>query len=124
MSKNYIGFEGRITRDAELKETPNGKLVCNFSLARTVPQTVEKGGDNEKTIFVDVECWGKLAERLAHSLTKGRYVSVKGSISQNRWTNSEDQKRSKLYILAEGIHFGLDSEESSNEATNAAESEA
>ena len=58
--------------------------------------------------FIEVECWGSLAEHVAESLEKGSRVVVTGSLCQNSWTDSEGNKRSTIRIRATAVGLSLE----------------
>jgi single-strand DNA-binding protein len=75
-------FAGRLGKDAELKYTPKGDAVCNFSIA------VDAGyGDNKKTLWVNCAIWRERAEKLNQYLTKGKFVAVSGDVDIRAWIN-------------------------------------
>jgi single-strand DNA-binding protein len=71
-----LTLAGRLGRDAELRQTPTGKAVCNFSVAVDV-----RRGQEKTTTWVDCTLWEKRAEALAQYLTKGTAVAVSGEMS-------------------------------------------
>jgi single-strand DNA-binding protein len=92
---------GRLTRDAEMKYTNGGTPICRFSLA-TNHKTKQGETWNEVADFWDVELWGKAGENLQQYLTKGKQVSVRGPIHQDRW-ESDGQRHMKIVIKAEEV---------------------
>lgn len=75
---NRVNLVGRIANDLELRFTPNGKAVCQFSLAVKKPYKVKEG---EKDVdFFRIVAWGKAAENLAQYNKKGYYLAVDGSL--------------------------------------------
>lgn len=103
-SFNQVTLMGNLTRDPELRTTPNGQSVCNFSLALNRSY---KGGDGEwkeMTDFVDIIAWGPLGERVAQYLTKGRPALVSGRLQSRSW-EQEGQKRSKVEVVANDVTF-------------------
>lgn len=98
---------GRITKDLELKATPSGKFVCEFSLA------VNRIG-SEETDFITVVVWEKQAENLAKYQGKGSQIAVSGSIRVDTY-EVEGQRRYKTYVLANNIEYlGTKSSETVN----------
>ena len=78
---------GRLTADPELKYTPNGHAVCNYSIA------VEDGyGDNRDTQFIDIVLWRKKAETDANQLRKGDLIYVEGRLVIRSYENNEGRK--------------------------------
>jgi single-strand DNA-binding protein len=103
-SFNQVILMGNLTRDPELRQTPNGQSVCSFSLALNRSY---KGGDGEwqeVTDYVDIVAWGPLGERVAQYVTKGRPVLVNGRLQSRSW-EQEGQKRSKVEVNAQDVTF-------------------
>lgn len=75
-----ITIAGRCTKDAEVRNTQDGKQVAGFSVA------VDDGyGQNKSTMFFDCSVWGVRAEKLAPMLTKGKQVTVSGDLGQREY---------------------------------------
>ena len=90
---------GTVTRDPELRFTPNGAAVANFGLAWN-----RKGQNDEEVVsFFDVTCWSGLAENVAESITKGSRVVVYGRLDQRSWENQDGERRSKVEIVADDV---------------------
>jgi len=99
-SFNKIILMGNLTRDPELKYTPSGTGIAEFSLAMN-----RKYQDKDETTYIDVVTFGKLAERVAEYCQKGKQVLVDGRLEQQRWEDSEGKKRSKHKVIAYGVTF-------------------
>ncbi len=95
---------GNLTRDPELRQTPNGQSVCSFSLALNRSYKGQDGNWQEATDYVDVVAWGPLGERVAQYVTKGRPVLVNGRLQSRSW-EQEGQKRSKVEVVAQDVTF-------------------
>jgi single-strand DNA-binding protein len=123
-SLNQVTLMGNLTRDPELRQTPNGQNVTSFSLALNRSYKDSGGEWQEVTDYVDIVCWGPLAERVSQYLSKGRRCLVQGRLQSRSW-EQEGQKRSKVEVLANDVTFldsrGADSE--SNSSENAGPSE-
>lgn len=101
---NSTIIAGRLTRDPELKYTPNGKPVCTGALANTKYFKGRDGERREETTFADFECWGPMAEFVGERLKQGRPVIVEGSLATKQWEDRQTgQKRSKTFIRAQRI---------------------
>lgn len=101
-SINQVILMGRLTRDPEMRTTPNGKNVTSFSLA------VDKAfGQDEGADFFDITAWEKLGELVNQYLSKGRRCLVQGRLTQRSW-EQDGQKRSKVEVVATDVTF-LDS---------------
>lgn len=100
---NKVILIGNLTKDPELRYTPQGTPVCTLRLAST---TKYKSGDSMKdeTLFIDVIVWGKQGETAAQHLGKGRSVLVEGRLQERRW-ESDGQKRSKFEVVANVVRF-------------------
>jgi single-strand DNA-binding protein len=125
-SLNQVTLMGNLTRDPELRQTPNGQNVCSFSVALNRSYKDQSGEWKEVTDYVDIVAWGPLAERVAQYMSKGRRALVQGRLQSRSW-EQDGQKRSKVEVLANDVTF-LDSrgsgggEEASGDFTNSSES--
>src|SRR6202044_729749 len=101
---NNVSIVGNLTRDPELRFTPSGQATASFGVAVnrswTDRQTQER---KEQTSFLDVVCWGQLAENVAQSLSRGSRVVVTGRLDQRSWENQEGERRSKVEITADEV---------------------
>jgi len=95
---------GNLTRDPELRQTPNGQNVCSFSLALNRSYKGSDGNWQEATDYIDVVAWGPLGERVAQYLSKGRPCLVNGRLQSRSW-EQEGQKRSKVEVVAQDVTF-------------------
>lgn len=117
-SLNQVILMGNLTRDPELRQTPTGQNVTSFSLALNRSYKDASGEWQEATDYVDIVCWGPLAERVAQYLSKGRRCLVQGRLQSRSW-EQDGQKRNKVEVLANDVTFldsrgGGDSEASAN----------
>ncbi|HSX43123.1 MAG TPA: single-stranded DNA-binding protein [Candidatus Saccharimonadales bacterium] len=103
-SFNQVVLMGNLTRDPELRQTPNGQQVCSFSLALNRSYKGADGNWQEATDFIDVVAWGPLGERVAQYLSKGRPCLVNGRLQSRQW-EQEGQKRSKVEVVAQDVTF-------------------
>jgi single-strand DNA-binding protein len=105
-SFNQVTLLGNLTRDPELRYTPQGVAVCDLALAVNRKFTRKSGEKVDEVAFVDISCWNRLAEIAAEFLKKGRPVLVAGHLTQDRWDDpSTGQKRSRLRVVAETLQF-------------------
>jgi len=116
-SINQVVLMGNLTRDPDLRQTPNGQNVCSFSLALNRSYKDQAGEWKEVTDFVDIVAWGPLGERVAQYLSKGRRCFVQGRLQSRSW-EQDGQKRSKLEVIANDVTF-LDSRGTSGESEEA-----
>lgn len=103
-SFNKVILIGNLTRDPELRYTPNGTAVATLSLA--INHRYKQGDDmREDVCFVDVVVFGRQAESCGQYLTKGGGVIVDGRLSQRRWEAEDGSKRSKHEVVAQNVRF-------------------
>lgn len=105
MSVNKVILLGRLGQDPELKYTPGGSAVCNFSLATTEAWTDKQGQKQEKTEWHRVVVWGKLAELCNQYLAKGRQAFLEGRLQTRSWDDKDGNKRYTTEILASTVQF-------------------
>ena len=105
-SFNQVTLLGNLTRDPQLRYTPQGVAVCEVSLAVNRKYVRKTGDKVDEVAFVDITCWSRLAEISAEFLKKGRGVLVAGHLTQDRWEEEgTGKKRSKLRVVAETLEF-------------------
>ncbi|HXG46869.1 MAG TPA: single-stranded DNA-binding protein [Methylomirabilota bacterium] len=108
-SFNKVILAGNLTRDPELRYTPNGKAVAKLGLAINRTWTSETGERREEVTFVDVDAFGRQAEVIAQYMRKGRPLLVEGRLKLDQWDDKQTgQKRSRLGVVLESFSF-LDS---------------
>ena len=100
---NVVVLVGRLTRDCELKSTPQGTSVCRFSVAVNRRKRTGDRWEDEVSYF-DVVLWGRSAETLTPYLQKGRQVSVEGELRQNRW-EQDGKTNSKVEVVANNVQL-------------------
>lgn len=105
-SFNQVILMGNLTRDPELRQTPNGTSVTSFSLALNRSYKGADGNWQEATDYIDVVAWGPLGERVAQYLSKGRPCLVSGRLQSRSWDDKESgAKRSKVEVVAQDVTF-------------------
>lgn len=98
-SFSKIIIVGNVGRDPELKMTPQGRPVCEFSVA--VNRVSGRGEERvEQTDWYRVSCWSGLAERAQQMITKGRLVLIDGRFTPRSYTDREGKDRYSLDISA------------------------
>ena len=114
---NKVILTGRLTRDVELRATPQGNFVCEFTLATNRP--VVRDGERVAD-FVTCIVWNKQAENLAKYQNKGNLIAVEGNIRTNSYKDKNGNTRYKTYVLVNTIEYlgAKKQENSSNENTN------
>jgi single-strand DNA-binding protein len=106
-SINQVFLMGNLTRDPEVRQTPNGQSVCSFSLALNRSYKGQNDEWQEATDYIDIVAWAALGERVGQYLSKGRRCLVQGRLQSRSW-EQEGQKRSKVEVVASDVTF-LDS---------------
>lgn len=97
---------GNLTRDPELRTTPNGSNVCSFSVAVNRTYRDANGEQKEEVSYLDCSAWNKLGEMIAQYAKKGSGVLVSGRLSQRSWEDKTDgKKRSRVEIVVEDFNF-------------------
>ncbi|MBT1247756.1 MULTISPECIES: single-stranded DNA-binding protein [unclassified Thermosipho (in: thermotogales)] len=112
MNYNKVVLVGRLTKDPEARQTTNGTLVVNFTLA------VNRGNRNDNVDFIRIVAFNRLAEFVQNYLTKGRLVLVEGKLRINRWQTSDGQNRNTPEIWADQVVFMEKKSDVINESTD------
>jgi single-strand DNA-binding protein len=101
---NKVVLMGNLTRDPELRTTPNGQNVASFSLAVNRSWKNANGEQQEAVDYIDCNIWGKPAEIITQYMKKGSGILVSGRLQQRSW-EQEGQKRSKVEVVVEDFNF-------------------
>jgi single-strand DNA-binding protein len=101
---NYFFGIGNLTKDPELRYTPQGTPVCRFRMAMN-RRYQGKSGPVEEVTYITVAAWSKLAELCARYLHKGSRVAVVGALRSSSWEDRNGGKRTSYEIRAENIQF-------------------
>lgn len=105
MSVNKVIIVGRLGQDPELKYTPGGTAVCNFTVATTDSYKDKSGNKQEKTEWHRIVVWGKLAELCNQYLAKGSQAYLEGSLTTRSWEDKNSVKRYTTEINASTVQF-------------------
>src|SRR5262249_41231825 len=105
MSFNKITIVGYLGRDPELRYTPQGTAVCNFSVATTEKRKNGHGETEERTTWFRVTTWSRQAELANDYLAKGRQVFIEGRLSLNVYTDRDGVERTTLEVNATDMQF-------------------
>lgn len=104
MDLNKVMIIGRLTRDPELRTTPNGASVCQLGLATNYVYTNQQTGQKvEQVEYHNVVMWRKLAEIANQYLKKGRRVYIEGRLVTRSWDAQDGTKRSKTEIVCDNM---------------------
>lgn len=96
---NRVFLIGRLTRDPELRYTPNGAAVATFTVA------VDRKFNRNEADFIPIVVWNKTAENCANYLGKGRLVAVEGRLQIRSYETQEGQKRWVTEVVADEVKF-------------------
>jgi single-strand DNA-binding protein len=103
-SLNKVIIAGNLTRQPDLRKTPNGTCVTDLLIALNREFTTN-GEKHQEVCFVDVVVWGKQAEDCARQLNKSSSVLIEGRLQLDTWFSDQGEKRCKLRIAAEKVQF-------------------
>ncbi|MFN2389473.1 MAG: single-stranded DNA-binding protein [Actinomycetota bacterium] len=104
MADNTITLVGNVTDDAELRFTPRGQAVANFTVAVNRRWKDQEGQWQDKLDGVfKCNVWGAMAENVAESLTKGTRVVLTGRLQQRSWEDNDGNKRSAFEIQVDEV---------------------
>lgn len=112
-SLNRVTLIGNLTRDPELKYTPQGSAVCTFGLATNREWTDSSGQKQEGAEFHRIVAWGKLGEICSQLLQKGRKVFVEGRLQTRQWKTQDGSDKQVTEIVIEEM-MALDAPKNSN----------
>jgi single-strand DNA-binding protein len=105
MSFNKIIVIGNLGRDPELRYTPQGNAVCNFSIATNEKKRDKAGELQDITTWFRVTLWNKQAENASKYLTKGSPVYIEGRLRIEEWNDKDGKNRFTLEINATDMQF-------------------
>jgi single-strand DNA-binding protein len=121
---NHIVLIGRLTRDPELRYTPNGVAVTHFTVA--VDRRFTNQAGERETDFIPIVTWQKLAENCANHLRKGRLVAVEGRLQIRSYEAQDGQRRRVAEVVAGNVEFldwGSETKGSSGETVSTSDSD-
>lgn len=125
MSFNKIIIVGNLGRDPELRYTPQGLAVCNFSMATSEKKRDKAGEMQDVTTWFKVTLWRQQAETAAKYLTKGTQVYIEGRLKVEEWTDRDGNNRHTLEVTASDMQFlgsgGSRSDDSDRDSSSEAE---
>lgn len=102
-SLNKVQLIGNLTRDPELRYTPNGTAVCTIGLATNRSWTTDSGEKREETEFHRLVAWNKLAELCGQLLVKGRKIYIEGRLQTRSWTAQDGTQRTTTEIVIDDM---------------------
>src|SRR3954471_20075786 len=105
MSVNKVILVGRLGQNPEVRYTPSGAAVANFSVATNESWMDKSGQKQERTEWHKVVVWGKLAELCAQYLAKGRQAYVEGRLQTRQWQDKDGQTKYTTEVQAQTVQF-------------------
>jgi single-strand DNA-binding protein len=102
---NKVFLMGNLTRDPQLRYTPNQQPVCEFGIAINRKWKAGDGQMKEDVCFVNCTAWAKQAELISKHLTKGQPIFVEGRLTFQSWDGPDGKKRTKLDVTVENFQF-------------------
>lgn len=103
MSMNRVILVGRLTKDPELRYTPNGVAVANFTLA--VNRSFKNAAGDYDADFINVVVWRKPAENVANYLKKGSLAGVDGRVQTRNYEGTDGKRVYVTEVMAESVQF-------------------
>jgi single-strand DNA-binding protein len=103
MNLNKAMVIGNLTRDPEIRTTPNGQTVASFSVATNYVWTDQSGQKHEKAEFHNIVAWRRLAEICGQYLKKGSKIYIEGRMQTRDWVGQDGVKRYRTEIIAENM---------------------
>ncbi len=105
MSVNKAILIGRLGKDPELRYTPSGKAVANFSVATNERWTSQDGQKQESTTWHNIVAWGRQAEVIKEYMGKGRQIYIEGRIDNRSYDDKEGNKRYISEVVVQNFQF-------------------
>ena len=110
---NKVILMGRLTRDPEMRQTPNGVSVCSFSIA--VNRRFAKEGQ-QTADFINCTAWRQQAEFICKYFQKGAMIAVVGSLQSRSWENQEGKKQYSTDVVVDEVYFTGSKNEGSSQS--------
>ena len=104
-SINKVILIGNLGKDPELKYTPSGQAVANFSLATNEKWKDKDGNMQERTEWHNIVIWARMAENAKEYLSKGSPVYIEGRIQTRSWDDKDGNKKYMTEIVAQTMQF-------------------
>jgi len=102
-SVNKVILIGNLTRDPEMRQTPNGQQVCTFGIATNRQWVAKDGGKHSSAEFHELVAWARLAEICGSYLKKGKLIYVEGYLKTRSWDTPEGVRRHKTEVIIQDM---------------------
>ncbi len=106
MNLNKVFLFGNLTRDPELRQTPNGQVVCTFGIATNRSFNNAAGQRQDQVEFHNIVAWGRQAEVIAQYMKKGSSLFLEGRLQTRSWDDQAGVKHTRTEIVIEEFQFG------------------
>ena len=107
LNLNRAQILGNLTKDPEMRYTPNGQAVANFSVATNRKWKNNDGTDGEATDYHEIVVWGKQAENVVPMLKKGQPAFIEGRLQTRSWDDkATNTKKYRTEVIVENFQFG------------------
>jgi single-strand DNA-binding protein len=104
-SFNKVILLGNLTRDVEVRHTPQNMAIAKIGLAVNRRFKTQDGQQRDEATFVDCDAFGRTAEVMAQYLKKGNPVFIEGRLRLDQWQDQQGNKQSKLKVVVENFQF-------------------
>lgn len=111
---NIAILTGRLTADPELKTTPNGVPVCNFTIA---VNRNYRAGEEQQADFINVTAWRGTAEFISKYFTKGKMIGIEGAIQTRNYQDKDGNNRKAFEVVVNNAQF-VEGKKEGNESTS------
>ena len=115
---NNVNLAGRICKDLELKQTPNGVSVLSFSVA---VERDYKNGTERATDFINCVAWRNTAEFISKYFSKGKLIILNGRLEVRKWEDKNGENRYATEVIVDNAYFGGDKQNGTTENNEATE---
>ncbi|MBI3442182.1 MAG: single-stranded DNA-binding protein [Candidatus Sungbacteria bacterium] len=106
MNLNKVFLFGNLTRDPELRQTPNGQAVCTFGIATNRSFNNAAGQRQEQVEFHNIVAWARSAEIIAQYMKKGSSMFIEGRLQTRSWDDQSGAKHTRTEIVVDEFQFG------------------
>lgn len=103
MALNVVALMGRLTKDPEMRKTPQGVSVATFTVA--VDRSFVKQGEDRQADFIDIVCWRNTADFVCKYFQKGSMIALNGSIQTRTYQDKNGNNRKAVEVIADNVHF-------------------
>lgn len=102
-SVNKVILIGNLTRDPDMRQTPNGQAVCTFGIATNRQWMAKDGGKHSSAEFHELVAWARLADICGKFLKKGKLIYVEGYLKTRAWDTPEGIRRHKTEVIVQDM---------------------